>query len=158
MVTNPALGVVLHGIGGFAAGSSGGAATDGPLRAVESAEGSLYELGRLDQGERLYVYGDAEFLTVPGTYAGLTYLRPEQEDADIDRPSGYRLDLAEPADVFVAYDADAAAPWLDSWTDTGDSIGTDDGTRRVFRQSVDAGTTWLGGCPDTHRMYTVFVR
>ncbi|MDS0282143.1 G8 domain-containing protein [Haloarcula onubensis] len=144
--------------GGFAAGSSGGSATDGPLRAVESAEGSLYEFGRLDQGERLYVYGDAEFLTVPGKYAGLTYLRPEQADADIDRPSGYRLDLAEPADAFVAYDADATAPWLDDWTDTGDSIGTDDGTRRVFRRSVDAGTTWLGGCPDTHRMYTVFVR
>ncbi|MDS0259899.1 twin-arginine translocation signal domain-containing protein [Haloarcula sp. S1CR25-12] len=145
-------------VGGFAGGSSGSTETEGPLRAVESAEGSVYEFGTLDQGERLYVYDDARFRAVPGKYTGLTYLRPEKGDNGIERPSGYRLDLAEPADVFVAYDAESRPAWLDDWTDTGDSIGTDDGTRQVFRKSVDAGTTWLGGCPDTYKMYTVFVR
>ena len=146
-------------VGGFAAGGSGGTDAPGPIAAVDSAIGSVYEFGRLGQGEPLYVYDDAEFLTVPGRYAGLTYLRPESEDADIERPSGYRVDLSDGADVFVAYAADASVPdWLGDWTDTGNSIGTDDGTRRVFEKSVDAGTTWLGGCPDTHKMYTVFVR
>jgi hypothetical protein len=58
--------------------------------------------------------------------------------------------------VFVAYDAESSAPWLEDWTDTGDSIGTDDGTRRVYQKSVEAGTTWLGGCPETNTMYTAF--
>ena len=145
-------------VGGFAGGAGGTGDTDGPVRTVESTVGSLYELGRLDRGEPLYVYDGAEFKAVPGRYTGLTYLRPEKGDENIERPSGYRLDLAEPAEVFVAYDAESTPEWLDDWTDTGDSIGTDDGTRRVFRKSVDAGTTWLGGCPDTHRMYSVFVR
>lgn len=95
---------------------------------------------------------------MPGRYAGLTHLRPERTDTDIERPSGYRLDLSAPADVFVAYDAEATPGWLEDWTDTGDSIGTDDGPRRVFRTSVEAGTTWLGGCPETYRMYHAFFR
>ncbi|MBX0287667.1 G8 domain-containing protein [Halomicroarcula sp. F28] len=145
-------------LGGFAAGSNGSRDAPAPLDAVASTVGSAHEFGTLAQGERLYVYDDAEFLTVPGKYAGLSYIRPEKEDQDIERPSGYRLDLAEPADVFVAYDAESTPEWLTGWTDTGDSIGTDDGTRRVFKKSVGAGTTWLGGCPDTYKMYSVFVR
>lgn len=105
-----------------------------------TAVGSVYEFGTLAGGERLYVYDDSEFLTVPGKYAGLTYPRPEKEDNDIERPSGYRLELTESAEVFVAYDAESTP----DWTDTGDSIGTDDGIRRVFKKSVDAGTTRLG--------------
>lgn len=144
--------------GGFVAGASGRRDAPAPLDAVASTVGSTHEFGQLDQGERLYVYDDAEFFTVPGTYDGLPYVRPERVDNDIERPSGYRLELSEPAEVFVAYDAESTPAWLEDWTDTGDSIGTEDGTRRVFSKSVDAGTTWLGGCPDTYKMYTVFVR
>jgi len=143
--------------GGFAAGASGNRDA-GPLAAVDSTVGSVHEFGTLAQGERLFVYDDARFLSVPDRYAGLTYVRPEKVDADIERPSGYRVELDEPAELFVAYDAESSAAWLDDWTDTGDSIGTDDGTRRVFRRSVDAGTTWLGGSPDTNRMYSIFLR
>jgi len=139
-------------------GASGPSDASGPIRQVTSPVGSLYELGRLRQGRRLYVYDEVTFLAVPGAYADLPYVRPEGGDENTDRATGYHLDLSDPATVFVAYDAESRPDWLAGWTDTGDTLGTEDGTRRIYRQQVAAGGTWLGGCPDTNRMYTVFVR
>lgn len=147
--------------GGFVAGGSGAAGGSDTgtalLTRVASAEGSLSEVGRLRQGERLTVYGEETIQTLPGKYAGLPYVRPEQEDADSDSPSTLRLSLAEAATVYVAYDTESRPGWLSSWRDTGDTVGTTDGTRRVYARDVDAGVVRLGGCPDTHRMYVPFV-
>jgi hypothetical protein len=146
--------------GGFVAGgtSSETGPSLGPLERVHSAEGSVYELGRLRSDEPLYVYDEAAFLTVPGRYAGLPYVRLERDDADSGRLSFLTLTLSSPATVFVAYDTETRPGWLSGWTDTGDTIGTTEGTRRVYRKQFDAGTARLGGAPDTHSMYTVFVR
>ncbi|KAB1187044.1 MULTISPECIES: G8 domain-containing protein [Haloferax] len=146
--------------GGFVVGGSGPAISEslGPVERVHSAEGSVYELGRLRSDEPLYVFDEATFLTVPGRYTGLPYIRPEHDDADSERQSFLTLTLSAPATVFVAYDAETRPKWLSGWTDTGDTIGTTDGTRRVYRKQFDAGTARLGGAPDTHSMYTVFVR
>ncbi|KAB1192787.1 hypothetical protein GJR96_04760 [Haloferax sp. MBLA0076] len=130
----------------------------GPLEHVHSADGSMYELGRLRSDEPLYVYDDATFLTVPGRYAGLPYVRPEHDDGDSSRQSHLTLTLSSPATVYVAVDTDSSPGWLSGWNDTGDTIGTSDGTRRVYEQTFDSGTVRLGGNPDSHRMYTVFVR
>ncbi len=144
--------------GGFVTGGAGGGRRNGLIEHVVSAAGSLFEVGRLAQGEKLYVYDDPEFLAVPGTYAGLPYVRPEREDAGGERASFYHLRLSRPATVYVAYNAESSADWLGNWTDTGDSLGTDDGPRRVYRRKVDAGRVTLGPPQNTYQMYSVFAR
>ncbi|MFC7204985.1 G8 domain-containing protein [Haloferax namakaokahaiae] len=145
---------------GFVAGGTGDAASQSlaPIERVHSAEGSVYELGRLRSGEPVYVYDDSEFLTVPGRYTGLPYVRPEVEDADSERRSFLTLTLSSPSTVYVAYDSESEPGWLSGWTDTGDTLGTSDGTRRVYERDFDAGTVRLGGAVDTHSMYSAFVR
>ncbi|SDN19304.1 G8 domain-containing protein [Halogranum gelatinilyticum] len=152
--------------GGYVAGAADGSRrTEWPgsdtgsalLAQARSTEGSLSEVGRLRQGERLTVYGEDTVQTLPGKYAGLAYVRPEEEDADAERPTALQLSVTAPATVYVAYDAETRPDWLSSWRDTGDTVGTTDGKRRVYAREVDAGTVRLGGCPDTHRMYTPFV-
>lgn len=151
-------------IGGLVRGGSGSGSGssaydgDGVVAGAYTAHGSLVETGRLAQGERLYVYDDESvFRTVPGKYEGLPYLRPEREDADAERPSFLALDLDAPATVYVAYDHEETADWLGHWDDTGDVISTTDGKRRVYARDVDATTVYLGGRPNTHNMYSVFV-
>ena len=130
----------------------------GPIEYVGSAVGSLFEVGRLEQGARLTVYGDATVQTVPGRYAGLPYLRLEGEDGDVDRKSWLRLGLSAASEVFVASETEEAPGWLSAWSDTGDSLGTSAGTKRVFRRSLDAGHHWLSGVPTSDDVPTVFVR
>jgi hypothetical protein len=146
--------------GSLASGDAGtaGAPGDGIVDRVVSARGSISQHGRLERADRLYVYDETAFRAVPGTYAGLEYVRPEREDQQGERRSFLGLELTAPATVYVAYDTEVDPPaWLGDWTDTGDTLGTDDGTRRIYAREFDAGTAWLGGCPNTHRMYTPFV-
>ncbi|SEQ45974.1 G8 domain-containing protein [Natrinema salaciae] len=156
----------LHEAYGISAGGTLATATtasrptseDGIVARVVSARGSISQRGRLRRGERSYVYDETAFRAVPGTYAGLEYVRPEREDHQGERRSFLGLELTAPATVYVAYDDEVDPPtWLADWTDTGDTLGTDDGTRRIYAREFDAGTAWLGGCPNTHRMYTPFV-
>jgi hypothetical protein len=130
----------------------------GPIEYVGSAVGSLFEVGRLEQGARLTVYGDATVQTVPGRYAGLPYVRLEGEDGDVDRKSWLLLGLSAASEVFVASETEETPGWLSAWSHTGDSLGTSAGTKRVFRRSLDAGHHWLSGVPTSDDVPTVFVR
>jgi hypothetical protein len=130
----------------------------GPIEYVSSAVGSLFEVGRLGQGERLTVYGDATVQTVPGLYAGLPYVRLEGEDGDVERQSWLLVGLSAASDVFVASETEETPGWLSAWDDTGDTLGTSVGTKRVFRRSLDAGRHWLSGVPASDDVPTVFVR
>ncbi|WP_254763420.1 G8 domain-containing protein [Natrinema marinum] len=147
-------------VGGYRADASGDPRSDadGLVARVTSGRGSISQQGRLERGEPLYVYDESAYTTVPGKYAGLECVRPEREDHDGERRSFLGLTLRAPATVYVAYDAEVEPPaWLTDWTDTGDTLGTEDGLRRIYAREFDAGTAWLGGCPNTHRMYTPFL-
>ena len=96
-------------LGGYVEGATDERA--GVVDSVATVTGSLVEYGEIGQGERVYVYDDAE--STPG--------------------------------------------WLTDWTDTGNSIGTTDGPRQLYRKQVAAGRTVLGGTPDTNRMYSVLL-
>lgn len=140
-------------------GAAARPATDGPVARVHTGRGSLWEVGRLDVDEPLYVYGEDCFRTVPGRYVGLPYVRFERGDEALVRPSTVELEVTTPATLFVAYDADARPGWLrDGFAETEDVLSTTVGPRRVYERDVEAGRHWLGGCPDTQRMYSVFVR
>jgi hypothetical protein len=130
----------------------------GPVELVSSSAGALFEVGRLARGERVTVYGDAEFQVVPGRYAGLPYVRFGAEHARMDRPSWLLLGLAARSDVFVAHGGDAPPDWLADWTDTGHALGATDGVRTVARRTLDAGRHWLGGVPGSDVPYVVFAR
>ena len=144
-------------IGGAVAGAGASPDPSGLVESVTTATGSLVEHGDLAQGERVYVYDEVAFLTVPAQYAGRRYLRFEREDGYEDRRSFTYLTLSDPATVVVAYDAESTPGWLGDWTDTGDALGTTDGPLALYRKQVDAGTTVLGGTPTTNRMYAVLV-
>lgn len=142
--------------GGSVAGGEDGGLPDHLFRRVTTATGSLFERGQLGQGEHLYVYEDEEFLAVPGAYAGLPYLRFESRDARTERTSFAYVELATPATLYVAVDAEEPPDWVGRWEDTGHTLGTTDNSRRVYRQQVDAGTTILGDAGESRNMYTVF--
>ena len=142
-------------LGGYVEGATDERA--GVVDSVATVTGSLVEYGEIGQGERVYVYDDAEFLAVPGRYVGWRYLRFEREDGYEERRSFTHLRLNDPVTVVVAYDAESTPRWLTDWTDTGNSIGTTDGPRQLYRKQVAAGRTVLGGTPDTNRMYSVLL-
>lgn len=148
----------LGGASGSGGGSPGGQSPPGPLESVTTATGSLVEWGRLSQGKPLYVYDDPEFLAIPGKYANLPYLRFEGEDAHEERRSFTYLQFDAPMTLWVALDDEVSPGWLSRWQKTGDTLGTSDDTRAVYRTEVDAGTTILGDSGESHRMYTVFYR
>lgn len=120
----------------------------GLITDIVVSNGKTYEKDTLATGKLVYIDRSYTFMSVPASYGGQEFIRMANNDKYATTPDFLTFTLTGDATVYIAYDVRATSlpVWLDgSWTDTGDTIGTSDVTRRLYKKGFAAGTVTLGG-------------
>lgn len=120
----------------------------GLITDIVVSNGKTYEKDTLATGKLVYIDRSYTFTSVPAAYAGQELIRTANNDKRATNTDFLTFTLTGDATVYVAYDVRATRlpAWLDgSWTLTGDTIGTSDVTRRLYKKGFAAGTVTLGG-------------
>jgi hypothetical protein len=110
---------------------------------------SGYETGELHNGSLMYTDRDYTYTAV-GEYAGYTYIKTANDDANQSSDSFLSFTVNQPVTVRVAYDrrANTLPDWMSDWENTGDQIDVSDSYMNymdVYAKSFVAGTITLGG-------------
>ena len=119
-----------------------------------------YEWDQLEVGAEAYVDRSFEFLSVPGDYRGLSFLKTANDDKFVSAPDAIVFELNRAADVLIAFDSrvEVLPTWLASWQDTGQTIVVSNTrSHRLLRQQFEPGVVSLGGNEVGMRMYVVIV-
>jgi len=120
----------------------------GQITNIVVSNGKTYEKDSLASGKLVYTDRSYTFTSVPAAYEGQEFIRTANNDKRARDADFLTFTLTRDATLYVAYDVRATRlpAWLDgSWTDTGDTIGTSDVTRRLYKKEFAAGTVTLGG-------------
>ncbi|MFH1377354.1 MAG: nucleoside hydrolase-like domain-containing protein, partial [Planctomycetota bacterium] len=129
---------------------------------VNVKSGKSYQIDTLSVGKTCYIDRAFTFNAVPSAYVGLKYIRSANDDKSSTVLDFLTLSVNQDVTVFVAFDARSVPPvgWLQSWTATGDSIGTTDVSRIVYSKPYPAGQIVLGGNKPSAAgsMYNVIIR
>ncbi len=147
--------------------------TPTPLEPIVIVRPNSCQIGVLDPGERIYTDRGYVLAEIPGQYHGLHLVRTPNS-AKKDRGFALDLQLAKPAQVFVAYDSRVKErpPWLMRFSETGARIkvieirGNKKKTRKydVFERRESAGAVTFGSNLEAGvkgkgmSMYFVFLR
>jgi len=121
---------------------------DGLITDIVVSNGKTYEKDTLYPGKLVYIDRSYTFTSVPAAHEGREFIRTANDDRNATNPDFLTFTLTADATVCVAYDdrATSLPAWLDdSWTLTGDTIGTSDMTRRLYKKDFPAGSVTLGG-------------
>jgi hypothetical protein len=116
---------------------------------VRSGENYQVVPDGLQEGARVYIDRPYEFTNVPTFLVGQTYIKTANDDKARTDTDFLSFDVNQDVAVYVAHDdriKDMPA-WLDSFTDTGDDVVTNDKnkTLSLYARDFPAGTVTLGG-------------
>jgi hypothetical protein len=106
-----------------------------------------YEWDDLAVGKAVHIDVTEEFTAVPGKYRGLKFLRTADADKFLSAANAIEFETNRDVGVIVAYDSEATSlpAWLQTWTDTGDSLTSSVGNYRLHRRQFGSGMVTLGG-------------
>lgn len=117
---------------------------------VQAESGRAYTTAILQPGQPSYTDRPFKFTTVPDTLRGALMIRTANDD---DRAQGQRFltfDLAMESTVIIAHDTrlKQRPAWLQSFSDTDQTLTSDDTTFHLWSQDFPAGEVVLGGNSD----------
>ncbi len=101
---------------------------DDLIKQVVVANGKTYEIDKLQVGVKQYTDRPYTITSVPSYLEGASFVRPANDDKTSPDPDLMKVYIKERAIAYVAFDPRATTlpNWLQSWTKTGDVIGTND--------------------------------
>ncbi len=104
----------------------------------------------LEVGDAYYVDRSFVLTAIPSLLNGGIWLQTANNDAGSTAANYVSFEVDRPVTVYIAYDAGATARpnWMSAYTDTGQTLGTDDPlspSLQLYSLAYNAGTITLGG-------------
>ncbi|MDT7041966.1 fibronectin type III domain-containing protein [Candidatus Nitronereus thalassa] len=147
--------------------NGGNSTNPGPLAItnLQAQSGKSYLIGQAPIANNQIVYIDRwyTFDVIPSVLTGATYIQTANDDNGSTTDTFLSFDVNQPVTVYVAHDdrMTTKPAWLNTYTETGQSLQLPYTTLHIYRRTFPAGTVTLGGNrigPGEFTMYTVAVK
>jgi len=148
------------GSGGTTSGGSTGTTTSGTAVSISSTQPAGYVWNDLTIGEKTFTDRDITYTSIPASYLNYKVLQTANDDKASSGGSFVTFDVSTDTTIYVGHDQRVSTKpsWLSGWTDTGETVSTNDTDYSIFKKDFASSRINIGGNEGgSGSMYFVFL-